>query len=311
MLPALEVALGVTLLWFGGEWLVEGADRFARGRGMPSSLAGVFILGFATSAPELATSVIAAVRGYPGIASGNVVGSNIANVALILGLAAALGVVHVDRFLRGVEMPLAIGASVLVYALFRDGSFSRTDGLVCLAAFAVYVAFACLTASRRPAPEPHEKPHRPALELTMAVVGLVLLVGGAHVFLEGAIEIARWLGVTEVVIGLTLVAVGTSLPELATTVAAAKRGRMELAVGNVVGSNIFNLLMVLGVAGVLAPQPDEGGRLVAFDLPVMIALAVLPFLFALFGARVRRRQGLFLLAVYAAYLVAVTVQATR
>jgi len=303
MLEALSLLAGVLLLWRGGDLLVEGADRFARGRGMPSTLAGVFILGFATSAPELVTSVLAAIRGHPGIASGNVIGSNIANVALILGCAAVIAPVLVDRFLIRVDAPLVIGASVLTWVLFRDGSFSFVDGLIFLGLFVLYSLYAILTAKRRPAPTPHEADHRPLLELGMAALGLGGLLLGAHLFLEGAVAAAVWLGVSDTVIGLTLVAVGTSLPELATTVAAARKGRMELAVGNVVGSNLFNLLLVLGVAAVLNPQPAED-RLLTIDLPVMIGLAVLCWLFPVMGrGRLRKWQGVFLLAVYAGYLV--------
>lgn len=310
MLPALYLIAGVLLLWKGGDWLVDGADRFARGRGMPSSLAGVFILGFATSAPELAVSAIAAGEGQAGLASGNVVGSNIANVALILGVAVTIHAVMVDGFIRRVELPIAILASFAAWFLFRDGEFGRLDGALLLGTFAIYALYAFATSGQRPAPQPHEDPHRPWAELAIAAFGLASLVGGAKLFVLGSSEVARWLGVSEVVIGLTLVAFGTSLPELATTVAAARKGQMELAVGNVVGSNIFNLLLVLGVAGVILPQPDEGGRLSGFDLPLMTGLIVGVWIFSLFGGRLRRWQGILLLVVYVAYLTLVTVQAT-
>jgi len=305
------IALGGALLWKGGDWLVEGADRFARGRGMPASLAGVFILGFATSAPELAVTVIAAVKGRPGIAVGNVVGSNIANVALILGWAAVIHTLTVDRFLRWIEMPIAVLASVLVYFLFRDGRFGGVDGWIALCAFALYSLAAVKTAPHRPEALPHPGVHRPFLELLLAAFGLACLVLGAHFFVEGATTIARTFGVSEVVIGLTLVAIGTSLPELATTIAAARKGHMEMAVGNIVGSNIFNLLLVLGVAGVLVPQSDASGRLLAIDLPLMTALAFLAWLFAVLGGRIRRWQGFFFLAVYAAYIGLIAIQTIR
>lgn len=308
MVTALYLVAGFVLLWKGGDWLVDGADRFARGRGMPATLAGVFILGFATSAPELAVTVIAAFQDRPGIACGNVVGSNIANVGLVLGVAAVLCVVPIDRFLRRVEMPFAILASVLVLLLFQKGTFGRVDGAVVLVVFALYAVFAIATASRRPAPPPHQGIPRPVLELGLAAIGLLCLVGGADLFVRGATDIAHWLGVSDTVIGLTLVALGTSLPELATTVAAARSGRMELAVGNIVGSNIFNLLLVLGVASVILPQPDASGRLRAFDLPVMLALAVFMWVFALAGGRLRRWQGVLFLLVYVGYLAWIAVQ---
>ncbi len=302
MLEALALLAGVLLLWKGGDLLVEGADRFARGKGMPSSLAGVFILGFATSAPELVTTVLAAIRGHPGIASGNVIGSNIANVGLILGTATLLAVVVVDRFILRVDIPLVIGVSVLTFLFFRDGSFDATDGWIFLALFGLYTLYAILTAGKRPAPAQHPGVHRPFFELGMAALGLAGLVLGAHFFLVGALAAARWLGVTDTVIGLSLVALGTSLPELATTIAAARTNRMELAVGNVVGSNLFNLLLVLGVAAVLNPQPTAG-RLLSIDLPVMIGMAVACFVLpVLGGGRLRRWQGVLLLAGYFGYI---------
>jgi cation:H+ antiporter len=301
MHPGLELLVGWLLLWKGGDYLVDGADRFARGRGMPSSLAGVFILGFGTSAPELVTTGLAALRDLPGIAAGNVVGSNIANVALILGLAAALRAMPVDAVLRRVEMPLVLVASALAWVLLRDGTCDLADGLILLGGFAAYMVFAVLTARRRPAPPPSEMVHRPVLELLTAALGLAGLILGAHVFLGGAVKIAEGLGVSETVIGLSLVAVGTSLPELATTVAAARSGRMELAVGNIVGSNLFNLGLVLGTAGVLRTQ-HVGLRLAEIDIPVMAGLALLCLGFALAGGRIRRWQGVLFLLLYAGYV---------
>jgi len=309
MLELLALLAGVLLLWKGGDLLVEGADRFARGKGMPSSLAGVFILGFATSAPELVTTVFAAISGHPGIASGNVIGSNIANVGLILGTAAFITVVVVDRFILRVDVPLVIGISVLTFLLFREGSFDRTDGLIFLGLFALYTLYSVLTAGKRPAPTTHPEVHRPFLELGMAALGLSGLLLGAHFFLLGAIAAAHWLGVSDTVIGLSLVALGTSLPELATTIAAARTNRMELAVGNVVGSNLFNLLLVLGVAGVLNPQPADA-RLLEIDLPVMIGMAVACLVLPLLGGgRMRRWHGVLLLAGYFAYIAVIAATA--
>ncbi|MHC5011042.1 MAG: calcium/sodium antiporter [Planctomycetota bacterium] len=301
MPAAVELLLGWLLLWKGGDYLVDGADRFARGRGMPSSLAGVFILGFGTSAPELVTTGLAASRGLSGIAAGNVVGSNIANVGLILGVAIIAKSVVVDRFLVRVEMPIVLVASVLALLLFLDGEVTLLDGIFLLAAFAAYTSYAVATARRRPSPPPSEARHRPVIELLTALLGLGGLILGAHLFLEGAVEIAQQLGVSETVIGLSLVALGTSLPELATTIAAARSGRVELAVGNVVGSNIFNLLLVLGVAGTIQTQRAEA-RLVQFDLPVMLGLAFVCWAFAAAKGRLYRWQGVFFLAVYVAYI---------
>jgi cation:H+ antiporter len=302
LLAAFELLVGWLLLWKGGDYLVDGADRFARGRGMPSSLAGVFILGFGTSAPELATTGLAAAQGFSGIAAGNVVGSNIANVGLILGVAMTIRAVTVERFLLRLEMPIAILASFVALGLFVDGEEGVVDGLVLLGCFVLYTGFAVSTAHLRPDPPPAEGEHKPLIELALAALGLAGVVLGAYLFLEGAVVIARAAGVSETVIGLSLVALGTSLPELATTVAAARAGRMELAVGNVVGSNIFNLLLVLGTAGAIRTQVAEP-RLVTLDIPFMAFLAILAWLLPLRRGRYRRADGVLFLALYAGYVV--------
>jgi cation:H+ antiporter len=295
--------LGFLLLWKGGDLLVAGADAFARSHGVPPTLAGVLILGFGTSLPELAITTLAAIDGNAGIAVGNVVGSNIANVGLVLGVAAIIAVVHVNRFLVRIEMPVGVAASVLALVLMLDGKVDLTDGLVLLAAFVGYAAFAVRTAKKRDLAPGDPPPKRPWFDLGKATLALAAVIGGAHLFKEGAILAAEALNVSQTAIGLTLVALGTSLPELSTAIAAARARKQDLVVGNIIGSNIFNLLMVLGVAGVCTPQVVED-RVPRIDVPVMLALAVFPLLVALVRRRrVERWAGWLLLVVYVAFVL--------
>ena len=294
---------GFVLLWKGGDMLVDGADAFARSHGVPPTIAGVFILGFGTSMPELAVTALASLDGNTGIAVGNVVGSNIANVGLVLGLSAVLAAVHVNRFLLKVEMPVGILASGLAFLLMLDGHVSQMDGLILLGAFLVYGGFAMGTIRHRDIDNGEPPPKRPWFDLGKAVIALGAVVGGAELFTQGAVAAADAFGVSDTAIGLKLVAIGTSLPELATAVAAARARKTDLVVGNVIGSNIFNLLLVLGTAGVLVDQAVDV-RIIDFDLPTMCLLAVLPLFMALMAQRrIGRVAGLLLVALYAGWLI--------
>lgn len=301
-LSIISLVAGFVLLWRGGDLLVEGADRFARSHGVPGTIAGVFILGFGTSVPELSVSVIAALQGSAGIAAGNVIGSNICNVALVLAVSAVILPVAASRFLVRIEMPVCLIASFLTLLLVADGSVTRTDGLVLLAAFLLYTGYAIGTVKRRDADvEENPPPKRAWFDLGKATIALAAVVGGATLFSDGARDIARELGVSETVIGLTLVALGTSLPELATSIAAARIGKSDLALGNVVGSNIFNLLMVLGTSATLVAQ-DVEDRMVRIDVPLMVLLMLVVFVLSLTRRRVGRLAGLALLLIYVAYV---------
>jgi cation:H+ antiporter len=297
------LVVGFALLWKGGDLLVDGADAFARSHGVPSTIAGVFILGFGTSMPELAVTAMASFDGNSGIAVGNVVGSNIANVGLVLGLSTVLCAAYVNRFLLKVEIPVGILASGLAFVLVLDGSVDRMDGFILLGAFLLYAGFAMGTVRHRDMDAGERPAKRPWFDLGKAVLALGAVVGGADLFTEGAVAAAAALGVSETVIGLKLVAVGTSLPELATAIAAARAKKTDLVIGNVIGSNIFNLLLVLGTAGVLVNQ-DVETRIFEFDLPTMLGLAILPLIIALSCKhRIGRVAGFGLLAIYAGWLI--------
>ncbi|QPH53821.1 calcium/sodium antiporter [Pontivivens ytuae] len=288
---------GLVLLIAGGGGLVSGAVALARRLGLSAGVVGAVVLGFGTSVPELSVSLRAALAGSPDIALGNVVGSNTANILLILGLSALLG--GMLRVSPGERTDIAIGlaAGVALLAAALTGEVGRLAGLVALAGLAGYLALAL----RREA-EPDDGSARPRLGVALVKLGAGLagVLIGADLLVRGAVGLSEAAGLSEAVIGLTIVAVGTSLPELATSIAAARRGQAALAVGNVVGSNIFNLLGILGATAVIAPVA-AAPRFAALDIPVMLAAMLVLLLLARRG--IGRRAGVALLAGYAGYLV--------
>ena len=306
---------GLVLLVVGAEVLVRGAARLAAQFGIPPLVIGLTVVAFGTSAPETAVSVQAAFNNSGDLAIGNVIGSNIANVLLILGITALIAPLIVSRQLIRLDVPIMIGASFVVFGLAWDGSLSRLDGALLFAGVIAYTAFLIISSRRagKASEEDDEfakefglheapKPYAWVINLGLLIAGLVLLVGGSNLLVEGAVTLARALGLSELVIGLTVIAIGTSLPELATSVIAAYKGERDIAVGNIVGSNIFNLLCVLGLASLVSPTAiSVSPTALAFDFPVMIAVAVacLPIFFA--GYRINRWEGLLFVAYYAAY----------
>ncbi len=314
LLTFVYLIAGLLLLVAGAEVLVRGAAKLAAQFGIPPLVIGLTVVAFGTSAPETAVSVQAALNGSGDLAIGNVLGSNIANVLLILGLTALIAPLIVSRQLIRLDVPIMIGASLLTFALAWDGHLSRLDGALLFACVLAYSAFLIISSRQDKAADDEDefakefglhdtpKPYAWLINLALIAVGLVLLVGGSNFLVEGAVSLARALGLSELVIGLTVVAIGTSLPELATSVLAALRGERDIAVGNIVGSNIFNLLCVLGLASLVSPLPISiSPNALAFDFPVMIAVAVacLPIFFT--GYRINRWEGLLFFAYYLAY----------
>ncbi|MDT8437017.1 MAG: calcium/sodium antiporter [Gemmatimonadota bacterium] len=305
-MSVLYLVVGGILLWGGAELFVRCSAALALRMGLTPLAVGLTVVAFGTSTPELGVSLEATLAGLGEVATGNVVGSNIANVALILGLAALIRPFDVRGQLVRVDVPIVVGASVVVAFLFRDGTLGRAAGVLLLAALAGYVAWQLRKV--RLVPEDAAPTHvgekaatRPLpLVSFLALVGLGVLALGAHALVTGAAHLAAGLGVSPAVIGLTVVAVGTSLPELATSVVAASRGEGDIAVGNVVGSNTFNLLGILGVCAVA--RPVSRGDVGPADFGVMIALSLVMMLFMRTGCRLSRREGALLLAAYAGYL---------
>ena len=318
-LTILLFVLGIALLVLGAELLVRGASRLALAAGVSPLVVGLTVVAFGTSAPELAVSVRAAVAGSADIAYGNVVGSNIFNVLFILGLSALVAPLLVDRQLIRRDVPIMVAVSLLLPLLALDGRLGRIDGALLFGGILAYTVFSVVqsrkeraaTREEMAAGSTDEAPGPWWANLLLVLGGLAMLVLGARWLVDGAVAFARSLGVSELIIGLTIVAAGTSLPEVATSVLASIRGHRDIAVGNVVGSNIFNILCVLGLTGLVAPSgvPVAPGAL-AFDTPVMVAvaLACLPIFFT--GPGIARWEGALFLFYYAAYVAFIVLEAT-
>jgi cation:H+ antiporter len=318
---------GLVALVAGAEALVRGAARLAARTGMSSVVIGLTVVAFGTSAPELAVSVGDALRGGDeagSIAIGNVVGSNIANVLLVLGSAAAIGgsLFVAQRIVR-LDVPIMIGASVVVLVFVLDEQIGRIEGVALLSALAVYVTWTVIAATRGSTPDivteyddaldPESLAQASVLsDIGFLVLGLVLLVFGSQALVNSASDIANDLGVSDLVIGLTVVAIGTSLPEVATSVLAAIRGQRDLAVGNAIGSNLFNLLAVLGVTAVVSPNAiPVAASAVQVDIPIMVAVAVACLPIFANGYVLNRWEGIAFLVGYAAYLTWLVLDATK
>ncbi|MDO9599868.1 MAG: calcium/sodium antiporter [Azoarcus sp.] len=308
---ALLFALGLITLVIGAEGLVRGASRLAVSFGISPLVVGLTVVAFGTSAPEMAVSVGSALGGTPDIAIGNVVGSNIANVLLILGIAAIIAPLLVAEQIIRQEIPIMIGATVLLLVMALDGSINRLEAAVLVGLVIAYTVFLVLQSRRASKaieddfasdiPTSNWDRHW-SVQVLLVIVGLGLLVLGADWLVSSAVSFARAFGVSDLVIGLTVVAVGTSMPEIATSIIAALRGQRDIAVGNVVGSNVFNICAVLGVTGLIAPgglPVSEAAR--NFDLWVMLAVAFACLPILITGREIARWEGGVFLGYYAAY----------
>ena len=300
--------VGIVLLILGAEALVRGASYLAEAVGISPVVVGLTVVAFGTSSPETAVTIQSSFSGNEDIAVGNVVGSNILNVLFVLGISAVILPLTVSRRLVRLDVPLLIAASFLLLFMSLDGEIGRLDGVLLFAGVVAYTVFSLLQSRRENESEEEERGDEPGLmnsklfQLLLMGVGLVMLVLGSRWLVRGAVEIATALGVSELVIGLTVVAFGTSMPEAATSVVAAFRGQRDMAVGNAVGSCLFNILAVLGISSLVAPEAiPVPTSAISFDIPVMIATAVacLPIFFT--GSRIARREGLLFLAYYVAY----------
>lgn len=314
-------ALGGILLIGGAELLIRGASRLALTVGISPLVVGLTVVAFGTSAPELAVTVTSSYTGQSDVALGNIVGSNIFNVLFILGIAALITPLVVAQRLVRFDVPLMIGASLLVLLLALDGRIARLDGIILFTGIVAYLSFLMWECRREKAAVQEQydeafgvkkrKPSSTLMNVIFMVAGLGLLVLGSQWLVEAAVVTATALGMSELVIGLTIVAAGTSLPEVATSVLAALRGERDIAVGNAVGSNLFNLLAVLGLGSIVAPAgiPVSPGVL-TFDLPIMIAVAVaaLPIFFT--GYTIARWEGAVFLGYFAAYIAYLVLDAT-
>lgn len=310
LLPIFAIIGGLLLLIWSADRFVDGAAATARHFGMPQLLIGIVIIGFGTSAPEMIVSALSALNGNPGIALGNAYGSNITNIGLILGLTALVLPLAVNSQVLKQELPVLIFVTVLSAFLIMDGDVLRLDAWILLGIFFIYMGWTIWTGliNRDDSlvhdvkEELQEQDYMSlAKALMWVVIGLALLIGSSQLLVWGAVKIAHYFGVSDLVVGLTIVAVGTSLPELASSIAAARKNEVDLAVGNIIGSNLFNTLAVVGLAGAISPM-YVGQEVFTRDMPVMSVLTVLLLVFG-FGKKgqINRIKGLILLLAYIGY----------
>ena len=320
ILAIIAVVIGLAVLVWSADKFVDGAVGVAEFCGMSTLLIGMVIVGFGTSAPELTVSAISASQGNPALALGNAYGSNIANIALILGATALISPILMQRSVIRGDLPILIAVSLLSIALVWDGSVVRWNGVLLLVVFALVMAYsiwselkkARVEASNSVEEESAGKQTSLGKSIFWLVLGLALLVASSRALVWGAVEIARTLGVSDLLIGLTIVAIGTSLPELASSIAAARKGENDIALGNIIGSNLFNTLAVVGLAATISPM-DEIEKAVTYrDMPLMTALTVALIVLGFRrkgDGRLNRIAGAILLAVYIGYLALLIVQA--
>ncbi|WP_204139853.1 calcium/sodium antiporter [Halomicronema sp. CCY15110] len=308
----LSLIVGLVLLVAGAEGFVRGAAKLAAVVGLSPLVIGLTVVSYGTSAPELAVSLQASFQGQAEIALGNVIGSNIFNILMTLGIAAIVVPLTVAQQIIRLDVPIMIGVTLLMLMFSADGELGRFDGLVLLAGSVVYTAF-LVYQSRKESDAAvqaeyeqeyagtHNRSWRLAMQnVLVLIVGLVVLVVGANLLVFGATAIAESFGISQLIIGLTVIAIGTSLPELATSLVACYRGERDIAVGNVVGSNIFNILTILGVTATFHGVPVSNAA-ISFDIPVMLAVAIasLPIFYT--GNRISRWEGLLFVSYYVAY----------
>lgn len=313
-LPLLMIVLGLIVLVWSADLFVEGAAAVARYLGMSSLLIGMVVIGFGTSAPELSVSALSALQGNPGIALGNAYGSNITNIALILGVTALISPISVHSQVIKKELPILFAVTLLVIVQIYDGQLSRVDAIVQLVVFTGVMFWMTRQGMAKKSGDVLEQEVEQELDessmslglaLTYLIGGLVFLVLSSRVLVWGAVSIARDLGVSDLIIGLTIVAVGTSLPELASSIAAARKGEHDLAVGNVIGSNLFNTLAVVGLAGSIQPMPIPDD-IISRDWMLMALLTLGLFVLGYDrngDGRITRPEGGVLIGVYVFYTV--------
>lgn len=325
ILPILALVAGIAVLVWSADKFVDGAVGVAEFCGMSTLLIGMVVVGFGTSAPEMVVSALSALQGNPELALGNAYGSNIANIALILGVTALITPLVVKRSVLKKDLPILIGVTALAIILVADGSVTRMNGIAFLAVFFAVMGYNIVSEMRgsktlnadasASAADDTDNGSSKSLgkSIFWLLLGLVLLVVSSKMLVWGAVEIARSLGMSDLLIGLTIVAIGTSLPELASSIAAARKGEDDLAVGNIIGSNLFNTLMVVGIAATLDPMEAVERDMVNRDLPLMavLTLSLLVLGFRRKGdGRINRIAGGVLLAIYVGYLGLLIAQAS-
>ena len=316
LLDIVFIVIGVAMVLYGADRLTEGASALARRMNVPEIIIGLTIVAAGTSAPELFVSLVSALKGTPDLAVGNVVGSNTMNAMLIVGCAAMVAPMTISPSTVKKDIPFSVAASVLLILIALDAFLGRLDGILLLAGFAVFMAYSLLGArseeqgardmqetqdtSLAPCPSPLAPCPSPLISVFYLVIGLAMLVVGSNLFVDSASDVALALGISEGVVGLTVVAGGTSLPELATSVVAARKGQSAIAIGNVIGSNVFNILLILGLTATISPLEIQG--ITTLDMAVMLVSVALVWLFSRTRYTVERWEGAVLVIGYLAYL---------
>lgn len=303
----LLLILGFVMLIKGADWLVGGASGIALKFGIPKLVIALTIIAIGTSAPEAAVSISGALKGDAGISIGNVVGSNILNILIILGICAVIGVISVAKSTMRYEIPFLLGVTVVFILMGLDGSINIIDAIILLALFAAYLVYIFTVARKQggaadEAEDESEKKEKKIWQLLLLLgIGLTLVIWGADIAVDAATEIARACGISDRFIGLTIVAFGTSLPELITSITAVRKGEHDIAIGNIVGSNIFNLIFILGVSGVITTIPFEHKFII--DAIISAGAALLLWLFCLKDRKLHRWNGIVFLAAYSGYFI--------
>ena len=306
LLQLVLLIVGFVMLIKGADWFVEGAAGIARKFGIPQLVVGLTIVAMGTSAPEAAVSITAALKGNAGISIGNVVGSNIMNVFVILGVTAAIVAIAIQDSTVKYEIPYLIFISVAFLAMgYTGGSISRLEGVILWALFILYLAY-LFRLAKKGSDEEEEENRSPLFLLLSGIVGAVIIVWGSNITVDSATAIAKMIGLSESFIGLTIVALGTSLPELVTSVTAAKKGSADIAIGNIVGSNIFNILFVIGTTALIIPVPFAANFLI--DSAIAIFAAILLWICVLKTKKLTRMGGIIMLLCYGAYFVYLLMQ---
>lgn len=299
----LLLVVGVAVVLYGASFLTDGAVAMASRAGIPQIVIGLTIVAMGTSMPEFCVSLVSAIKGTPDLAVGNVVGSNIFNALLIVGVAAVLAPMTILHSTVKKDIPFALVSSFLLFMMCLDGVISRFDGLLLLAFFVVFMVITLREAKTGAADDSANvkaEQMSAVKAVLLFIVGLAMLILGSNVFVDNASAVAKALGVSDAVIGLTIVAGGTSLPELATSVVSARRGNSGIAIGNVLGNNVFNILFILGVTGLVCPMSIAG--ITTVDLSIMVIAMVLLWLFSFTKYTIERWEGIVLVAVFVGYM---------
>lgn len=293
--------LGFAMLSYGADWFVDGAAGIAEKFGIPQLIVGLTIVAMGTSAPEAAVSISAASKGVADITIGNVVGSNIMNILVILGLAAAIIPLPVQMSTIKMEMPFMVAVSFLLYFLGKDGYINFTDGCILTAVFVIYVVYCIMKALKEKQIEEEQEEEKSLIKLIVfLVVGMAVVVYGSDITVAAAEKIAKFFGMSDRVVGLTVVALGTSLPELFTSVTAARKGDVDIAIGNIVGSNLFNILFVVGLSSLVIDVPYA--KDFTFDTYLAIAAAILLWISVIPTKKLERMVGIGMVVAYCAYV---------